>query len=261
MTTPSYAGRTALITGGNAGLGLQFARQLGAAGCTLILVARRKEKLDAVADELRAAHGVDVHPLVADLSDPDAPRALEEAVTELGLTVDVLVNNAGASGPHLLDDRDWAAQARFFELMVTSVAHMCHRFVPGMKDRGYGRVVNVASVAGRVSRAAGGNYGPAKAYVIAMSEELALLLHGTGVHVSALCPGFTHTEFHEVGGLQDMKARLPKWMWYDADVVVAEGLAGVEAGRSVQISGRLYRWADPLLRAWWLAPFRRLASR
>lgn len=261
MASPSYAGRTALITGGNAGLGLAFAKQLAAAGCTLVLVARRAEKTERVAAELRAAHGVDVHGMVADLSDPDAPEAIEAEVKRLGLQVDVLINNAGASGPHLLDDRDWVAQQRFFELMITSVAHMCHRFVPGMRERGYGRVVNVASVAGRVPRAAGANYGPAKAYVIAMSEELALLLAGTGVNVSVLCPGFTHTEFHAVGGLEGMKARLPGWMWYEADVVVAEGLAAVERGRAVQISGRLYRWADPLLRSSLLAPLRHLARR
>jgi short-subunit dehydrogenase len=259
MSSPSYAGRTALVTGGNAGLGLSFAHQLAAAGCRLVLVARRADKLEAVAEQLRADHGVEVICVVDDLSDPEAPRRIFEATEHL--QVDVLVNNAGAAGPDLLDDRDWAAQQRFFELMIRSVAHMCHHFVPPMRERGYGRVINVASVAGRVPRAAGANYGPAKAYVIAVSEELALILAGTGVNVSALCPGFTHTEFHAVGGLQQMKDRLPGWMWYDADTVVAEGLVAVERGRSVQISGRLYRWADPLVRSWWLSPLRKLADR
>ncbi|TNE87866.1 MAG: SDR family oxidoreductase [Deltaproteobacteria bacterium] len=246
--------RTALITGASAGLGAEFARQLAARGDRLILVARRKEKLEALAESLRAKHGTEVHVLTGDLSLPETPAMLLEQVTELGLHVDVLINNAGIAGPHLLEDRDWAQQQAFFELMIVSVAHMCHHFVPGMVERGYGRVCNVASMAGRITRPAGANYGPAKAYVIALSKELHVLVSDKGVHVSALCPGFTHTEFHAAGGLDEMKRGLPSWVWYDADVVVAEGLAGMEAGRSVQISGRLYRIADVLARSPFVRP-------
>ncbi|MCA9566371.1 MAG: SDR family oxidoreductase [Myxococcales bacterium] len=253
--------RTALITGASAGLGAEFARQLAARGDRLILVARRAEKLEALAAELKGGHGIDVHVLPGDLSEPGCPVALFEGVQALGLQVDVLINNAGASGPDLLAERDWARQRAFFELMMTSVAHMCHLFVPPMAERGYGRVVNVASMAGRITRAAGANYGPSKAYVIAMSQELALLVRDRGVHVSALCPGFTHTEFHEAGGVQHVKDRLPGWIWYDADVVVREGLEAVEAGRALQISGRLYRWADLLTSTPFLRPFLDLARR
>jgi short-subunit dehydrogenase len=253
--------RTALITGGNAGLGLEFARQLAARGYTLVLVARRQDKLDTAADELRQASGATVHTLVGDLSDPDCPAALLQATQALDLPIDLLVNNAGASGPNLLSDRDWSANARFLELMITSVAHMCHHFIPPMVERGHGRVINVASVAGRIARPSGANYGPSKAYVIALSEELALTLEGTGVQVCALCPGFTHTDFHATGGLSEMKSKLPSWLWYDADVVVAEGLAAVEQGKSVYLSGRLYRWADPFLRSPLLAPLLHRARR
>lgn len=254
-------GRTALITGGSAGIGLAFAHQLAARGCAVILVARRAEKLEAAAEAVRARASVEVHTLVGDLSDPACPRRLFEEVEALGLHVDILVNNAGSQGPHLLEDRDWEANARFMELMVTSVAHMCHRFIPPMQANGYGRVINVASVAGRVPRPAGVNYGPAKAWVIAMSEELAMVVEGSGVHVTALCPGFTHTEFHAEGDAAEVKARLPGFLWYDVDTVVAEGLAAVERGRAVQISGRLYRWVDPLLRAWWMRPVIRAMGR
>ncbi len=253
--------KTALITGASAGLGAEFARQLAAQGHDLILIARRRQKLEAVAAELEGTHGITAHILVGDLSEPGCPAALFEQVEALGLAVDVLINNAGSAGPHLISDRDWAANASFIELMITSVAQMCHRFIPGMVERGYGRVVNVASVAGRVPRAAGANYGPAKAYVIALSEDLSLSLEGTGVNVSALCPGFTHTDFHEAGGLSEMKARLPGWMWYDADVVVADGLAAVERGKPVMVSGRLYRWADPFFQSVWIRPLLRRGGR
>lgn len=234
------------MTGASAGLGLEFARQLAARGCDLLLVARREERLRALADELAARHGARAEVCAADLADRAAPAAIEAFARERGLAVDYLVNNAGVAGPHLLDDRDWEAQARFLELMMVSVAQMCHRFVPAMRERGFGRVVNVSSFAGRLARPAGANYGPAKAYLVALSEELALVLRGSGVHVTALCPGFVHTDFHEVAGLMEMKRRLPGWLWYDAETVVREGLAAVERGRAVCVSGRLYRLLDPL---------------
>lgn len=237
---------TALVTGASAGLGLEFADQLGARGLDLVLVARRKEKLEAAATDLRERHGVAVEILAEDLSDPDAPRRIEETLHERGIAVDWLVNNAGAGGPDLLEDRDWAEHARFYELMMVSMAQLCHRFIPPMRERGFGRVVNIASFAGRIARPAGANYGPSKAWVVALSEELALILKGTGVHVSALCPGFTHTDFHEAAGLMEMKNALPGFIWYDADVVVREGIEAVERGQAIKVSGRLYRWLDPL---------------
>jgi len=138
--------------------------------------------------------------------------------------------------------------------MMTSVAHMCHLFIPPMRERGFGRVINVSSFAGRLSRAAGGNYGPAKAYLVALSEELALLLVGSGVQVCALCPGFVHTEFHETAGLMDMKRGLPGFLWYDAPTVVREGIDAVERGKPIHVSGRLYRWLDPLAQSVWIRP-------
>jgi len=251
--------KTALITGASAGLGAEFARQLAGKGFHLVLVARRRDKLEALADELRSQMGVEVMVLSADLAEPDAPATIAAALAEAGESVDYLVNNAGAAGPDLLEDRDWQAHQRYLELMMTSVAHMCHLFIPPMRERGWGRVINVASVAGRVTRAGDTNYGPAKAYVIALSEGLAATLKGTGVNVSALCPGFTHTEFHDVGGLQDMKADSPAILWYDADVVVREGIDAVERGRAIQVSGRIYRALDPLMQSVWTRPLFRLS--
>ena len=244
----------ALITGASAGLGAEFARQLAARGLDLLLVARREDRLKDLAAELGQRHRRRIEVFAADLSEPDAPERIHAFAAQQQLQVDWLVNNAGAAGPDLLEDRDWGAQARFFELMMTSVAHMCHLFVPAMRERRFGRVINVSSFAGRLSRAAGGNYGPSKAYLVALSEELALLLKDHGVNVCALCPGFTHTEFHEVAGLMEMKRGLPGFLWYDADVVVREGIDAVERGKPIWISGRLYRWLDPLAQSVFVRP-------
>jgi short-subunit dehydrogenase len=245
---------TALVTGASAGLGAEFARQLAAKGLDLLLVARREDRLKDLAREIAQEHGRRVEVFAADLAEPDAPERIQAFAGAQGLRIDWLVNNAGIAGPDLLEDRDWHEQARFFELMMISVAHLCHLFVPGMRERGYGRVINVSSFAGRLTRPAGGNYGPAKAYLVALSEELALFLKGTNVHVCALCPGFTHTEFHEAAGLMEMKRGLPGFIWYDADVVVREGIDAVEQGKPIWISGRLYRWLDPLAQSVWVRP-------
>lgn len=243
--------RRALVTGASAGLGVEFARQLAARGIDLLLVARREERLARVAAELSS---VDVRIFPADLGDRSAPAALERFVGEQGLQVDYLINNAGSAGPGLLEEPDWNRQAEFLELMMLSAAQLCRRFIPAMVERGFGRVVNVSSFAGRLARPAGGNYGPAKAYLIALSEELALMLRGTGVHVSALCPGFVHTDFHETAGLLEMKRRLPSFLWYDAESVVREGLDAVERGVAIRVSGRLYRWLDPFAQSVWFRP-------
>ncbi|MEP0202404.1 MAG: SDR family oxidoreductase [Halioglobus sp.] len=241
--------RTALITGASAGLGAEFARQLAAQDYNLILVARRLEKLQALASELQQSHSISCEVISCDLVDPLAPQALYDEIQSRGLQVDYLVNNAGIAGPNLLEDRDWQAQSDFFQLMMTSVAHLCHLFVPAMQERGFGRVINVASVAGRIPRADGCNYGPSKAYLISLSEALAVTLEDTGVNACALCPGFTHTDFHETAGLQEMKSSMPKWLWYPASTVVADGIKAVEKGKPICISGRIYRLIDPFVQS------------
>ena len=251
----------ALVTGASAGLGTEFARQLAAKGFNLLLVARRGERLQTLAAALQQEFGVVVKTLVADLAQPSAPQSIEQFCHENTLQIDWLINNAGIAGPDLLTDRDWGEQQDFFQLMMLSVVELCHRFVPAMVARGFGRVVNVASVAGRIPRSGGCNYGPSKTYLIAVSEELNLTVAGQGVHVTALCPGFTHTDFHETAGLTDMKAGMPRWLWYGADIVVSDGIRGAEAGKSIVVSGRLYRWLDPLFQSVWTRRFFRIKAR
>lgn len=236
----------ALITGASAGLGEEFARQLAQHGYSLVLVARRQDRLDALAAELRTEYAVEVTALVADLSDPNAPAELSAQLTGLSLDIDLLVNNAGAAGPGLLEDRDWAAHRAYQELMMTSCAALNHLLLPGMIERKYGRVLNVASMAGRIMRAGDTTYGPAKAWMIAHSEALASTVRGTGVQVMALCPGFVRTEFHADPSMHALRDAIPNWLWYSKQTVVSEGLAALERGRVVYLSGRLYRWVDPL---------------
>ena len=240
--------KTALITGASAGLGAEFARQLAQEQWQLVLVARRKDKLEALAAEITAAYEVPAQTLAADLSSPLAPAMIEAWLAERNLAVDYLINNAGSGGPDLIDDQDWPTQQQYLQLMLMSVSELCHRLIPGMRQRGFGRVINVASVAGRIIRPGDTNYGPTKAYLIALSESLQHL-QNEGVHVCALCPGFTHTDFHAAGELAEMKAGLPKFLWYDAAVVVAEGRRAVERGKPICISGRLYRWIDPFFQS------------
>lgn len=241
----------ALITGASAGLGSEFARQLAAKGKDLILVARRREPMAALAVELQEAHAVTVDILTADMSEPGAPADLFAQTREMGVEVDYLINNAGSEGPDLIRSRNWPRQDAYLRLMMTSVAGMCHEFIPGMLERGYGRVLNVASVAGRMTVGGDYSYGPTKAYLIALSKALSSAYKEQGVHVMALCPGFTHTDFHASDKLTDMKRATPGFIWYDADVVIREGLEALEKGRDEYTSGRIYRFLVPVLRQRW----------
>lgn len=248
--------RTALITGASAGLGAEFARQLAARGYALALVARRADRLNEVTAEISNRYGVSVSAIVADLSEPTAPEYIFRQLG--GLEVSFLVNNAGIAGPDLLSERDWVKQAAFLELMMTSVAHLCHLFIPPMVERGFGRVVNVSSMAARLIMPGDNNYGPAKEYLVALSKGLAGGLKGSGVRVSALCPGFTHTEFHEVADMMEFKRGIPDFLWYDAETVVREGLEAVERGKAVYCSGRVYRVLDAIAQ---LGPLRWLLEK
>lgn len=232
----------ALVTGASAGIGAEFARQLAARGCDLVLTARRAECLQALASELRAAHAIAVDVIVDDLADPAAPVRIAAAATQDGRAVDVLVNNAGYGVPGRYDKVAWDVHARFMQVLVTAPLALCHLLLPSMRERGYGRIVNVASLAGLVPGTPGNTlYGPAKAFLVRVSQGLALENRACGIHVCALCPGFTHSEFHDVSQARELVSRLPRWMWMDADEVVRRGLDAVDRGRVVCVPGRVNR--------------------
>jgi short-subunit dehydrogenase len=233
---------TALITGASAGIGAAIARVFAAHGFDLVLTARREDRLEALAQELVATHGCTVHVIVADLSDPAAPARVFDEVARAGVTVDALVNNAGYGLPGGYLSSNWEEHRAFLQVMVTSVAELCRRFAPGMVARRRGFIINVGSVAGLLPGTAGHTlYGAAKALVIRFSESLALELRPHGVNVTALCPGFTYSEFHDVNGMRSQVSRLPHWMWMDADTVARQAYDAVMRGDIVYVNGRVNR--------------------
>ncbi len=225
--------RTILITGASAGIGAALARVCAARGHDLILTARREGPLQALAGDLAAAHGVDATAVVADLAEPNAPGRLFEAIAARGLRVDGLINNAGFSRTTGFLATDPADHAAMIRVMLTAPVELSRLALPDMVARGWGRVLNVASLAGQMPATGGDTlYGPIKSFLIKASQGLWLETQGTGVHVTALCPGYTYTEFHDVNGSREqVSAAYPKWMWMDADRVARIGWDAVEANR------------------------------
>ena len=234
--------RTALITGASSGIGEAFADVFAAAGFDLVITARREDRLRAVADRIRRQYGRRVDVIVSDLSAHGAVNALCEELARRGIAVDALVNNAGYGVPGAYVKSEWARHEAFLHLLVVAVAELTYRLVPGMVERGYGRIVNVASLAGLMPAPAGHTlYAAAKAFVIKFSESLAYEVRARGVHVTALAPGFTYSEFHDVTGTRARVNRLPKFLWLDAPTVAREGFDAVMAGRALAVTGRVNR--------------------
>jgi short-subunit dehydrogenase len=234
--------RMALVTGASAGIGRAFARDLAARGFDLTLTARREERLQALAAELAATHRVQTHVIADDLANPGAPERLVRMLGERKLTVDVLINNAGYGVPGRYVNTTWQQQHDFLQVMVVAVAELTHRLLPAMLERNWGRIVNIASVAGLMPGVAGHTlYAASKAFVITFSESLALETAGSGVHVTASCPGFTLSEFHDVTGTRVQVNTMPKWMWLDADHVAHDSLDAVMAGHAICVPGGVYK--------------------
>ncbi|QDE38372.1 SDR family oxidoreductase [Luteibacter pinisoli] len=234
--------RRALITGASAGIGEAFARELARRGFDVVLTARRTDRLESIAAELRERHAIEAVVAPLDLARADAAEALVAALDAQGLHIDVLVNNAGYGLTGYLDEQPWEAHAAFIQVLMTAPTELAWRLLPGMKARGYGRIINVASLAGHVPGSAGHTlYAASKAYLIKFSQSLALETKGTGVHVTALCPGFTLSEFHDVNGSRPLVSKMPGFMWMDAPTVAREGMDAVEAGKAVYVNGRVNR--------------------
>ncbi len=226
----------ALITGASSGIGAAIAREYARRGVPLILTARRLDRLETLAESLRPQ--VQVACLPADLADPAAPQALFDETTRRGWTVSHLVNNAGYGVPGRFLSSDWKTHADFLQVMVTAVAELSWHFLPAMEAAGHGRILNVASLAGLTPTSGGHTlYGAAKSLVIRFSESLAQETRSRGVHVTALCPGFTLSEFHDVNGMRERVSQLPGWLWLDADRVARLGVDAVERGDLRCITG------------------------
>jgi short-subunit dehydrogenase len=225
----------AVITGASAGLGALFARELAARGHDVLLVARRGERLEALAAELAGRHGVTAIPLVADLEDPAAPARIAATLAQRGRPVDLLVNNAGfgLGGEFAGLDRD--RQLAIVDVNVRALVDLTHRVLPEMIARRRGAILNVASTAAFQPGPYMAVYYATKAFVLSWSEALHEELKPHGIRVSALCPGPTHTEFGAVAGTQDNA--LFRWLGTGPERVVRDGLAGVQRNAPVNVSG------------------------
>lgn len=228
-------GKTAIVTGASSGIGESFARQLAERGAHLVVVARRKERLEKLAGELRAKHGVTVDVLALDLGAKESPQALFDATEGAGRTIDVLINNAGfgTQGPFV--DIPWDKSSEQLQLNVFSLTELTYRFVVAMKARNRGYVLNVASIGAYMPVAGYATYGAGKAFVRNFSEALAHELRKTDVRVCCLCPGPTETEFLEVSG-QKVGA-LEKLFFMTAERCARIGLRALFGGRRLIVSG------------------------
>jgi len=232
--------RIALVTGASSGIGEAFAEVFAAEGFDLVISARREARLHAVQSRLSEKYGARVDVVVQDLEDPTAPARLCADLEARGLNIDVLVNNAGYGVPGGYLASGWDVHERFLQIMVIAVAELTHRLLPGMIERRHGRIVNVASLAGLVPAPAGHTlYAASKAFVIKFSESLSHEVRRHGVFVTAVCPGFTFSEFHDVTGTRAQMKKLPGFMWSSSADVARQGYDAVMAGKSVVVPGRI----------------------
>jgi short-subunit dehydrogenase len=230
--------RTALVTGATAGIGAAFARELAREGLALVLVARNAERLEALAAELP----VPAEPLVADLSTAEGCDAVAARLTDPGRPIDLLVNNAGRSLNQSFLRSTVELEEELLRLNVHAVMRLTLAALPVMVERGRGDIINVSSVSGFAALMPGSTYPASKAWVINFSESQALLVHGRGVRVMALCPGYTRSEFHERAGID--VAGTPSWIWLEADAVVRAALKDLRRGRMVSVPDWKYKLAS-----------------
>lgn len=227
--------KTALITGPSSGIGLELARIFARENHNLVLVARSADKLRQLASELEKAHGTRSLILAADLSEPGAPAYVLDQTTRAGITVDVLVNNAGFGQYGRFAENDLEECLRQIQVNVTALTHLTRLYLPEMIDRGSGRILNVASTAAFQPGPLMAVYYATKAYVLHFSEAIANEVQASGVTVSCLCPGPTATEFHKRASATDLN--LLRYGVMDAHAVAEDGYRGLMSGKPVVISG------------------------
>lgn len=236
-------GKSAVITGASAGIGGRFARLLAREGYDLVLVARDENRLEETAAELIKEFGINCEIVVADLSTEHGSRSVEERLSDPERPIDVLINNAGFGIRESFLKSHKDAEQQLLDVLVRTPMRLMHSVLPIMKERNSGIIINVSSVAGWI---AGGTYSAAKSYLTVLSESLHTELRATNVNVIALCPGFTHTEFHQRGKMR-MEA-LPKFMWLEADRVVAKAWSDALSGKAVSVPGWQYMIVSSLAR-------------
>lgn len=228
--------RRALVTGATSGIGHAFAVELAKQGHDLVIVARTTDRLEAVADEIRAKHRVEVDVVTADLSTSEGMQIAANALTDTTRPVDLLVNNAGASLAGWFGTTDIADEDRQLDLLVRAPMHLMDAAIKTMAGRGGGQIINVASVAAFTPR---GVYSAHKAWLVNLSRWADVHYDDVNISVQALCPGFVRTEFHQRGEMD--VSGVPKWMWLKADKVVAASLKDLARDKPVSIPSFRYK--------------------
>lgn len=236
---------TALVTGASSGIGEQLARQLASDGCDLVILARRSSLLEALAADLRDAHKVNVEVLTADLTAPAGLAAAQDRLSQESRPVELLVNNAGFGAAGSFADLPAGSVEGQVSLNVMALVALTHAVLPSMLRRRHGGVLNVSSVSGFVALPGSAVYGATKAFVTSFSESLSGEVADQGVHVTALCPGFTRTESHDEHG---SGSGMRGFALLDAGTVARAGLDAVAAGRVICVPGAQYKAVVPLAR-------------
>lgn len=246
--TETLPGKTALITGASSGLGAEFARQLAARGCQLVLVARRAERLRDLQRDISTQHGVSVECVAMDLVERDAPQRLYDQLNSLGRTIDVLVNNAGQGLYGKFTAVPWGSLHRMLELDIVALTHLTRLFAADMVKRKSGYILLVASTGAFQPTPTYAAYAAAKSYVLSLGEALHYELRQSGVRCTVLCPGATRTEFFDVAGQR--LTLYQRMTMMESSTVARIGIEAMLKGRSSVVAGRLnalFAWATRLM--------------
>lgn len=245
---PPDPASTCLITGASSGIGADIARELAARGHCVTLVARRADRLEALADELRQRHGIQAEVLACDVTESTARDELLERVADTGLRTEVLVNNAGFGTAGAFIELDGDREVQMVRTNVEAVVALSHGVGPGMVERGRGAILNVASSAAFQPIPKQATYAASKAFVLSFSEALSSELGESGVTVTALCPGPVRSEFVEVAAMEDAAAQSPDFVWISSAACAKTAVEGLEHGRRVVVPHVPVRAGVTLLR-------------
>ncbi len=233
------AASTCLITGASSGIGADIARELARRGHGVTLVARREDRLHDLAEELAKGWDVRAETVACDVTDPDDRSALVKTVADRGLKVEVLVNNAGFGSGGAFHELDGDGETGMVRTNVEALVALTSEYLPAMVKRGHGAILNLGSLIAFQPVPYQATYGASKAFVLAFTEAIHEELRGTGVTLTALCPGPVRTEFGEAGGFGGADENIPSFAWLSPDKVAAAGVEGLEKGRRVVVPGAL----------------------